>query len=969
MEDGLPENTVSAVVQTRDSYLWLGSYGGLARFDGVRFTVFNNDNAPEMRDNAVTSLFEAQDGALWIGHENGELTRFKDGQFAAVSIPTTAELGKLLAIASDEAGEVWVMSYDGLLARVRDGLVLRPQPGPSTSLVALTRSPNGTMWLMRNGVIFELSRGKLKVAEPAIQPTNGLVQGLCASRDGGLWIASQERLRKWKNGHWVRDLGAAPWGSAAVLELIETKAGCLAAATAELGFFLVGLGEPGQAAHFSRTNGFPSDWIPCLCEDHEGGLWAGTGGAGLTLLRKKRVGTLCPPDQWQGRTVLSVSPGQDGSLWIGTEGAGLYHYRDGTWENFGFPQGLHPYVWSAVEDSQGVLWIGTWGAGLYTRRNGQIQAVPVTDAAQPGMSAVLCSRQGGLWVGTEAGLLRWKDGRATWYRQCAGQPLRRIRAVVEDQDGGVWFGSLGSGLGCLKGGQIRQFRKPDGLASDFIECLYLDREGVLWIGTQGAGLCRLKQGHFAALAERQGLLSAHVSDIEQDGEGFFWMGSRDGIMRVAKAELDRCLDGQTNEVSCVIYGPGDGMPTAACSGRLQPAGCKTPDGRLWFPTPKGLVVVSPQAVKALPGAPPVVIERLLVDDRVVGGGVSLARQTRIAPGSHRLEFQYTGLSFAAPERVHFKYRLEGLETQWVDAGAKRTANYSHIPPGAYTFRVRACSSDGVWAQTGAAAPFYVAPYFWQTWWFGLLAATALAGLGGGIAWFDSRLRMRARLRRSERERAIEHERARIARDIHDDVGAQLTRITMLSESARGQLDRPDQAIAGLSQIYDTARELTRAMDEIVWAVNPKHDSLEGLASYLEKFAVDLLGTARIECRLDFPLKFPKWPLTSEIRHNVFLAFKEALNNVVRHAAAAQASIVLRVQERFFEIIVEDNGRGFAPAAVTHRGGPEPEAFSGGNGLGNLRERLAQAGGTCEIRSAPGQGTRVVFRVEVNGSKN
>jgi signal transduction histidine kinase len=257
------------------------------------------------------------------------------------------------------------------------------------------------------------------------------------------------------------------------------------------------------------------------------------------------------------------------------------------------------------------------------------------------------------------------------------------------------------------------------------------------------------------------------------------------------------------------------------------------------------------------------------------------------------------------------------------------------------------------------------PYFWQTWWFRVLAAIGLVGVSGGVVWFDSRRRTRAKLDQSERETAIEHERSRIARDIHDDLGAQLTRITMLSEPSPGQADRHDQAIAGLSQIHDTAHELTRAMDEIVWAVNPKHDSLEGLASYLEKFALDLLSASGIGCQLDFPLQFPPWTLTSEIRHNLFLAFKEALNNLVKHAGASEATIALHVQGRQFELVVQDNGCGFVPEAVVNSGGKvELDRFSAGNGLENLQRRLAKAGGICQIQSAPGEGTKVIFRVRV-----
>jgi signal transduction histidine kinase len=327
---------------------------------------------------------------------------------------------------------------------------------------------------------------------------------------------------------------------------------------------------------------------------------------------------------------------------------------------------------------------------------------------------------------------------------------------------------------------------------------------------------------------------------------------------------------------------------------------------------------------------------------------------KIPPGRNRFEFHYTGLSFVAPEKVQFKYRIEGLEKNWVDAGAKRVANYSFLPPGEYVFHVIACNNDGVWNETGATLPFTLLPHFWQTLWFRMLAGFLIVAAASVTVWFETRRRLHRRLEKLERQHAIQQERSRIAHDIHDDLGSQLTRITMLSESARGVMDDPQQAATDLNQIYETAREATKAMDEIVWAVNPKHDTLESLASYLEKYALDFLGAAGIRCRLDLPLQSPEWQLTSDARHNLFLAYKEALNNVVKHSAATEVQIRLTLAATAFELDIADNGCGFDqkifPAKVA------------GNGLENMSQRLREIGGGCEITSAPGQGTRVKFQV-------
>jgi signal transduction histidine kinase len=695
------------------------------------------------------------------------------------------------------------------------------------------------------------------------------------------------------------------------------------------------------------------------------------------MLRPNNIQTVAPPDQWQSRAVLSVCPGQNGALWIGTEGAGLYRFLNDAWTNFNNAQGiLNPYVWSLVEDARGRLWAGTWGGGLFVQSDDRFKFAPGMENVTPPMPALLRAREGGLWIGTTIGLLHYQSGKTNWFTENHGQPLRDVRTVAEDKNGNIWFGMAGSGLACLENQnqQIRQFRKSDGLSSDFIECLHFDEDGALWIGTFGGGLDRFKEGHFAVINRKQGLPNSVIGDIEEDGHGFFWMSSHDGIVRVSEAELNRCADGEISKVHCLTYGINDGLPTIECSEGLQPAGCKTADGRLWFPTSKGLVAVNPSNVQTNPLPPPVVIEAMLVDGKNVEDGLwkmnDGGRQSaisyppsslQISPGRHRFEFQYTGLSFVDAEKVQFKYRLNGFETDWVDAGDKRIANYNYIPPGNYTFQVIACNDDGVWNETGAKLAFKVLPYIWQTLWFRTFALAMLVVVSGGMMWFDTRRRMRLKLERIEHQRDIEHERARIAQDIHDDLGAHLTRITMLSESARGEMDASTQTAGELNQIYDTARELTRAMDEIVWAVNPKHDTLESLTSYLEKFAQDLLATAGIRCRLDMPVQFPEWRLTAEIRHNLFLAFKEALHNVVRHSAATEARIFLTLKKNAFELCVEDDGRGFTRG---ERKKPADDAgrFSSGNGLENMHRRLREIGGDCKIQTTPGQGTKVVFTV-------
>ena len=958
VENGLPQNSVTALAQTRDGYLWLGTYSGLARFDGVRFTVFNDSNTPELRDSHVTSLFEADNGTLWIGHENGEVTWYKNGRFQTMEALAGWEDPTIHGLGTDEAGEVWLLNEDGLLARLKDGLILTPQAGAAAKMAAMTRSRNGIIWILRNGKVSQLEHGQL-TALPADETfANNSVQGIGASQDGGLWVVNEGRIRKWKDNQWTGNREPTPWGASSVPAFIETQKGTLVAGTANHGIHLVFPDASGNEVHFGRTNGFPSDRVLSLLEDDEGNLWAGTSGGGLAMLRPRKIQTIEPPDRWQGRAVLSVAASRTGALWIGTEGAGLYCFQDGTWSNYGPAQGLlNPYVWSVAEEAGGELWAGTWAGGLFVRQGDRFAPAPGLEQVTAPMPAILCDREDGLWIGTGEGLLRYRAGQVSWVLDYRGKKLRDVCALAEAPDGTLWFGMSSGGLASWKNGMLQRFRRSDGLASDYIQCLRLDDEGALWIGTFGGGLSRLKDGRFSIIGKDQGLPDGVICDIEDDRNGYYWMSSHNGIIRANLSELNRCADGQIKEVHCLTYGISDGLPALECSGGLQPAGCRTADGRLWFPTSKGLGIVDPQNIITNQFPPPVVIEALLVDDRpekTPAGSLVL----QIPPGRHRFEFQYAGLSFIAPEKMQFKYRLEGFDHEWLEAQTRRVATYNFVPPGQYTFQVIACNSDGVWNNLGARVVFKVLPFFWQTLQFRILAGLLVIAASSGLAWFGTRWRIRRKLELSERQRAVEHERARIANDIHDDLGTHLTRITMLSESARGELDDPRQAENELNQIYDTARELTRAMDEIVWAVNPKHDTLDSLVSYLEQFAQDFLATAGIRCRLDLPLEVPEQRLTTEMRHNLFLAFKEALNNVVRHAAASEVHIRLVLKAGAFDLSVEDNGCGLEPESDRN----QDDRFASGNGLKSMARRLAEIGGRCDLRSQPGQGTKVLFVV-------
>lgn len=968
-DDGLPGNYITSIQQTHDGYLWVGTDGGLARFNGSQFAVFSFNNTPGFPRGEVTSLFEDKEENLWIGHEMGELTRYKDGLFNSVEVHPPWKDQRIWHIGSDPTNDLWLINPQGMFFRLKDDLLLVPVAGNIFGFHSYRRSDDGTMWIMRNGVLSVLGDDKFSVIlfdQPNL--TNAYIQAVCPSRDGGLWVASDGHLRKWNDHKWVDDLGTSPWQFGPVTQMIETRDGFLAVGTPEQGLFLI---DPHvETLHYNHTNGFPSDSVRLLYEDREGDLWVGTRGSGLAVLRPSAFTTIYPPDNWQGRAVTGVTIGKDGELWAGTDGAGVYNYRDGQWTNYlgnwriG-PNVSTPYISTVAEEINGRVWIGTWGSGLFVKHGNDFEPAPGWKNIPTGTSitALLSGSNGSWWLGTSLGLARLSNDKISWPVPNGNNSLWDVRAVIEDKDGTIWFGMNGRGLACLKNGLVRQFRKTDGLASDFVRCLHLDEAGALWIGTS-SGLSRFKAGRFATIKAEQGLPNEIISCIQDDGLGYFWIGSQGGVIRVSKTELNLCADGGSSSPKFWCYDKSDGMPTRQCSGGFQPAGCMDANGLLYFPTSKGLVKVNPANIKINPLPPPVVIEKISVDNQQIPVSRAATSPPKIQPGNHRFEFDYVGLSFVAPQKVHYKYRLNGLDAGWLDVGNIATADYSFIPPGHYTFSVTACNNDGVWNKTGADFSFIVLPFFWQTFWFRTFSVTLLVLAAVGVVWLDARRRMRRKLEHIQRQHAVEHERVRIANDIHDDLGTHLTRITMLSESARSDLEDREQAEADLDQIYDTARELTLAVDEIVWAVNPRHDTVESLTNYLGNFAQDFLDTAGICCRLDMPFRFPAWPLTSEARHNLFLAFKEALNNVVKHAAASEVHISLHAETDSFELTVEDNGHGFTHDHDEINLRSNSLRYASGNGLENMRRRLTDIGGQCDIRSRPGEGTKVRFKVPI-----
>jgi signal transduction histidine kinase/streptogramin lyase len=587
---------------------------------------------------------------------------------------------------------------------------------------------------------------------------------------------------------------------------------------------------------------------------------------------------------------------------------------------------------------------------LFQLESGRFQQLKNLPKALDGkVSAIFQDRAGRLWLGTQDGLLRLDDMKMFTARD--GLSANDVRAIAEDREGNLWVGTEGGGLNRLRDSHFTCFTRTNGLPGNSISAVEVDSDGVLWVATSG-GLARLRGGKWTSYSKKEGLASNSLGYLLEDGHGYLWIGSNAGLMRLKKEELNRFAEDKTAVISCRVYGVPDGLPASECTSGSQPGAVRSRDGTLWFPTIQGLASLNPARLSLNTNPPPVVIESVLVAGQVQNPDTLRSappREITIHPGKEGLEIRFASLNLAAPDKGRFKYRLDDYETSWKERpGNVREVLYSKLPPGQYHFQVTACNEDDVWNDVGATLSIKVLPPFWRTWWFLSLTTLGLLGMIVGSVHYVSTQRLQRQLAALRQKEALEKERARIARDIHDQVGASLTQLSLLGELVESDKYHPEEVEGHARQIEHTALETTRTLDEIVWTVNPSNDTLDGLITYVCKYAQEYLALAQLRYRLEVPPQLPNIPISPELRHNVFLAAKEAVNNVVKHSEATSVWLRLHLEPGRFTLEIEDNGRGLSPGA----------AEKGRNGLRNMRKRLEDVGGEFVIGPGTEGGTRV-----------
>ena len=947
--EGLPHNSPTRVRQAPDGYLWIATNSGVSRFDGVRFENFTvRDGLP---DNQIQSLCIDSKSRVWAGTMRGVAVR------EAGAWRTLHETGihePVWAVCQGRDGSFFLGTERGVLRWREGGGGEWINAMPDNRVRDLVAMDDGSVWIVCRTSVAIWREGTLSVQDDLAALSGGREFWGVAEAGGGEWVLfGAEVLLTGGPGRWADLASGWPGGGGIHMSAASAPDGSLWVATRNRG---LACRRDGRWSVIDAGSGLSHEDVRDVRIDFEGNVWACTNGGGINLVKHRRFDVFGAAEGLGRHVTTALVLDRDGRLWAGTDGGGVKVFDGRTFQP-ALPQDAwkDPFVWSLLPRPDGELWVGTFSAGILRMVEGAPEPLPAPAGVEDTwIPALMEDRQGNVWAGSHSGgVFRLGRGGVSRVKGAASTPAAPATVLLEDRTGDVWLATAGDGLWRHRSESWEDLGRKAGLPADNVVALHEDEAGHLWVGTSGGGLALFQDGRFVSWDTRHGIAFDSILQILDDGRGNLWLGTDVGLQRVAVDDLMAVARGERKRLQETdFFGRADGLPLPQFSSGHGNLAVKTGDGDLWFSLASGAVRVraGDQGRQAAP---------LKVHVESVTGARSVLWSMEGPAGQPRefitdwpaepLEFRFSAPSFTDPEKVRFRYRLAGLEDTWRDSDGRRSVTYQSLPPGDYRFEVAAARSGGAWTGDTATVSVRVKPRFWQTWWFRVAAGALGAGLfAATVRWWSLR-RLRRRMAVLEQERKIEGERARIAQDLHDDLGATLTEINFLGVLGAAGANSPvtRQRLEG---IVERAQRMAKSLDEIVWTVNPTNDSLASTVSYLCSRTQESLAAGGLRCRLDVEERIPEAELDSEVRHHLLMAVNEAVNNVMKHARARELRLVIRHDHQTLRIAIEDDGCGFDPDAV-------PE---GRNGLCNLRRRMESVGGACQIRSTAGQGTRVAL---------
>ena len=960
VRDGVPGYTIRDIDQTRDGYIWLATQGGLVRFDGVRFKVFAHSDFGEGQQGVIWSVAASRDGGLWVGvegvgvyrHDHGVLTpyRFKAADPAVWS--STGPPGNVVVHEAPD-GSLWMASYNWGVLRVRNGVVDFHAAVPLVE--ALLSDADGTVWVgtWGNGLA-RIRAGEVTYFGADQGLAGPHVRSLCRGRDGTLWVGSRDGLTAIKDGRFTVYTTAHGLSQNEVKALFEDRHGNLWIGTGDGGLCRF---RDGVFSIRRRIQGLSDDKVTAVFEDDEGGLWLGLHG-NLDRLRDTSVVMVTSAEGLPTDSVVQTLTARDGGLWVSTYGGGVSHLKDGRVTTYDARHGLpNLYVGALYEQEDGTLWMGLGSNELARLRHGRVK---VFDTGKRYVKDIAEDEKGLLVALSRGGLYRLQNDKLDLYRTTGGDEIRHryVSTIHKARDGALWVGS-NEGLVVVREGRRSQVGVEQGLPAGGVFSLYEDADGILWIGTP-AGLVRFKDGRGHVYPDPLGADAPAIASVLEDGSGHFWLNTNRGIARVAKSELHAYADGRRDPPAVRVFGNLDGLKVIEFRAAVAPRGSRTPDGRLWFSTVGGLAVIDPERLMIDRKVPPVLIDKVVLD-----GKERLARDgIEVPAGTENVEIHYTALSFTVPERATFRYRLHGFDRDWVDAGHKRVAYFTKLPPGPFHFEVRAANHEGVWNEAGASLRFTQRPQLHQTLWFRalLVLALGLAGLAAHrfrvrrlTADIEHRKHVELTLRRAQ-EHVTEslREKEVLLREIHHRVKNNFQIVISLLNLQSGSMKA-----SPAQQVLRDSQDRVRSMA----LVHERLYNTAGLARIeVEPYVRSLVGGlvashGAVAEKIHLRLHVDDVSLGMEAAVPCGLILNELVSNALKHAfpdgRGGEIAVELHKAEAGgFILRVSDDGVGFPPG-LDHR---QTDSL----GLQLVTTLVTQLDGTIEKRPGPGTTFEVKF---------
>ena len=936
-EEGLVQPTIYSIAQTRQGYLWLGTQDGLVRFDGVRFRPFGHDDHLPFERALIRSLAEDREGNLWIGSLLYGLARMTPaGAVASYTTKDGLPSNNIFCLVPGDKGDLWVCTDEGL-AHWNQGRfeIYRTAQGlPSNRVRSTCEARDGTRWVA--GYSFGLARWNGGKFEPVSLPfkTPGGVRALACSEDGSVWAGTEHGVLELYGGQYHAYTTRDGLSDNDVLSLSALPDGTVWAGAHD-GISRIWRGE---VSTYRTSDGLSHTAVLSLCVDREGSLWAGTKN-GLDQFTDAPVVPYTTHEGLPGNDVGPLAEDAAGNLWIGMLSEGLVRFDGRSFTTLTTRDGLTDNrVLSLTFDRTGALWAGT-ERGITILRDGKIAQRFDSTADLGGLriQSLFCDLNGVVWIGTNHGLSSYARGRFTQ----AGVPDALRTGSILALGGGRRVTLFASAEGDLlyfwSNGKVERSQTP-GLPRNVISFLVDHETHTLYGGTPGSGLLRYRDGTLTSFGVRDGLYDNQIYGILSDDKANLWFASSKGVFRVAKADLENASAGRARSFSSVPFSTG--QLRFECRAGVQPAAYRTHDGRLWFATTTGLVMIDPDHVPHNAVPPPVQIESLWVN-----GQRRDAVTARLEPFERNVSIRYGGLSFRSPEKVAFRYKLAGYDRDWVAAGSRREAFFTNLPPGHFRFLVMAANADGVWSTAPAVLNFSIRPTVFEAWWFYPTMCLSLAGL--------VLLAYRYRVHQlSLRFNLVLAERSRIARELHDTLLQGLSGITMQMQALWQKLP-PSQEKKSLAGIIDDAGQCARESRESLWNLRPEREALAAptdFGAHLESCVARLTRGQPVQVKLSLDRGRH---LPDEVERQLILITQEAIGNALKHSHTDVIVVAFRSDKRAATVRVTDRGCGFSVAART--------GLSGHYGIAAMRERAGEIGASFELQSAEGAGTTVVVR--------